>query len=308
MDPVSIPVLALILFSIVYSLKRKVPFIFFIAIVNFLIFLYFIIMVVLYPWKIWPLYNDLALRPETAIGPKAYTFVTHIFMHGSLLHILGNTIFLVFFGLPFEQRIGTRKIAIIYIASGIMAGVLDTAASYGVFHDTHIFRVGASGAIFGIMGAYLATYPNDRILMPLIILVQAPVWIGVLVYGAFETWLVITLRSDGIGHMAHVGGLVTGLVLGPLIAGELAGKKVISIPALHRIAKGPRAKELLVHIETEDIDDVREAWIDQFAEVTICPVCGEDIVKYGDKFGCTKCDWETRFRFRAKRKRGSPFS
>ncbi len=303
MDPVSLPVLALIVLSLVYTLRQKVPFIFFIAIVNFLIFLYFVVMVVMMPGRLWYLYNDLALRPETAVGPKFYTFVTHMFLHGSLLHILGNTIFLVFFGLPFEQRIGTKKIAIIYFASGIIAGVLDTATSFSIFGDTHVFRVGASGAIFGLMGAYLATYPNDMILMPLIILVEAPVWMGVLVYGAFETWLVITLRSDGIGHMAHVGGLATGMVLAPMIAGELAGKKVISVPALHRLAKGPRAKELIGHIESEDIDDVREAWIDQFADVIICPSCGEDVVKDGDKFGCTKCGWETRFRFKAKRKR-----
>jgi hypothetical protein len=82
---------------------------------------------------------------------------------------------------------------------------------------------------------------------------------------------------------------------------------VVSTTDLDQISKGPRSKELIRHIETEDIDEVREAWIDQLAEISECPECGERIIKAGDRMICSKCDWSLRFRYRAKRGR-NPFS
>ncbi|MCI0497441.1 MAG: rhomboid family intramembrane serine protease [Thermoplasmata archaeon] len=302
MDPISAPVAVAAFAALALPLVRRFPFVLAVAILNVATFLYAVAAWVLLDSN--ALYGDLAMRPEDAFGSGAYTLVTHMFMHGSLLHILGNTVFLVFFGMPLEGRIGPRRVAAIYFASGIAASVIDSLVSIAVTGDSHVPRIGASGAIFGIMGAFLALYPVQRILMPLVVIImEAPVWVGVVIYGGFETYLVLINQSDGIGHVAHVGGLIAGMVAGPAVAGDIAVPKAIVPGALKPIARGGRARELADRIEKEDIHDIREAWLDELIEVARCPECGSGLRKAGDRIACVKCGFSVRYLEKARKGR-----
>ena len=301
MDPISAPVLAAAFAAAILPFLRRSPFVLAVAILNVAIFLYTVAALVMLGSD--APFHDLAMRPESAFGDRAHTLLTHMFLHGSLLHILGNTLFLVLFGMPLEARIGPRRVAAIYFAAGITAGVLDSAAAIFVTGDADVYRVGASGAIFGVMGAFLALYPTQEILMPLVVIVtEAPVWVGVVIYGGFETYLVLIRQSDGVGHMAHVGGLVAGIAAGPLVAGEIAVPKTLVPGALDPIARSGRARELVVRIAEEDLPDIREAWLDELEKVARCPGCRAQLARRGDAFECTECAFSVRYRERRGRR------
>ena len=77
--------------------------------------------------------------------------------------------------------------------------------------------IGASGAIFGILGAFVATYPGEKILFPLIIIRKYPVWVIAGIYFFIETLIAISAPNDHVGHFAHIGGFVGGLFFAPVI-------------------------------------------------------------------------------------------
>lgn len=148
--------------------------------------------------------------------------VTSMFLHGSWMHLIGNMWFLWLFGNNVEDSMGRGRFVVFYLVSGLAAALAQ------VFTDpaSGIPMVGASGAISGVMGAYLVLYPRARVftLVPLGFLltsVALPAWV-MLVY-----WLVIQLVSGvaayggavgGVAFWAHVGGFVAGLVLVKLFA------------------------------------------------------------------------------------------
>lgn len=162
------------------------------------------------------------------------TVVTSMFMHGSWMHLIGNMWFLWVFGNNIEDSMGHVRFAVFYLLAGGLA------AGAHVLTDpmSAIPIVGASGAISGVMGAYLVLYPRVRVhtlifLLVFIRVVPLRAWV-LLVY-----WFVIQLASGaaalgvtggGVAFWAHVGGFVAGLVLikpfarRALVAAKRAGK------------------------------------------------------------------------------------
>ncbi|MBI4908819.1 MAG: rhomboid family intramembrane serine protease [Acidobacteria bacterium] len=151
--------------------------------------------------------------------PWIGSFLTHMFLHGGWMHILGNMWFLWIYGDNVEDILGHGKYLLFYLGCGLIAGVVQTMASPG----SRIPLVGASGAIAGIMGAYLVKFPHSRILtlFPIIIFfwtAEIPaVWI--LIY-----WFVLQFvsgvgqlgdssGSGGVAWFAHVGGFIAGFVI-----------------------------------------------------------------------------------------------
>jgi membrane associated rhomboid family serine protease len=137
-----------------------------------------------------------------------------MFFHGSLLHIGFNMLFLWVFGNNIEDRLGHVPYLLFYVASGIVA----TLAHIAVDPGSTVPLVGASGAIAGVMGAYLVWFPNVRILTAfffiLILLreIRAKWLLGI--------WFVLqffTSPSEGVAWMAHVGGFVFGVLVGLLL-------------------------------------------------------------------------------------------
>ena len=154
---------------------------------------------------------------ELGTGLDWYTAVTSMFMHGGWLHIIGNMWFLWIFGNNVEDAMGTRRFVVFYLLCGLAAAALQIGAN----PDSTVPMVGASGAIGGVMGAYIVLYPRVHVhmLVPLgfFITTFAVPAVFMLAY-----WLLIQLVSGvlssgaqggGVAFWAHVGGFVAGMGL-----------------------------------------------------------------------------------------------
>ncbi|MEO8355328.1 MAG: rhomboid family intramembrane serine protease [Chloroflexota bacterium] len=152
------------------------------------------------------------------------TVFTAMFMHGGWLHLLGNMLYLWIFGDNVEDRLGRVKYVIFYLLCGIVA----TFAQVLVNPNSNIPNLGASGAIAGVLGAYLLMFPRGsvRVLMgrgiiPMPALVVIGFWAVLQFFNGFGAIAATEQTADtgGVAYMAHVGGFVAGLILAPLMGG-----------------------------------------------------------------------------------------
>jgi membrane associated rhomboid family serine protease len=142
--------------------------------------------------------------------PAPLTLVTYQFLHGSFMHVFGNMIFLFVFGDDVEELIGHWRFLGFYLACGVGAGLAFVLSAQGA--QTEL--IGASGAVAGVIAAYLMYRPCEKVtvLLGLIPLRIRAFW----VIGGWAVWQVVEAASrnqDGIAYWAHVGGLATGAVL-----------------------------------------------------------------------------------------------
>ncbi len=172
--------------------------------------------------------EEWAFRPEflvpgraESIGHALSSMVLSMFMHGGLMHILGNMLFLWVFGDNIEDRMGHAKYLIFYLIAGIIATLAHSGASLVTPAPAAIPIVGASGAIAGVLGAYLVLFKHAKVqtlvflfFIVTVINLPAPIF---LIY-----WFVIQVLSIGTGtgvaYLAHVGGFVAGFLLVRLFA------------------------------------------------------------------------------------------
>lgn len=147
------------------------------------------------------------------------TFVTSMFLHGGWLHLIGNMWFLWVFGSHIEDAIGSAKFFILYMLCGIAAALVQVFAMSG----SPVPTIGASGAIAGVMGAFLLLYPRVKI-TTLVILIIFIMTIDVPAAIMLLYWFAIQLLSGlasfgtfssagGIAWFAHVGGFISGILL-----------------------------------------------------------------------------------------------
>ena len=149
-------------------------------------------------------------------GHDWITILTAMFMHGSWSHIIGNMIFLWAFGPEIEDAMNPRRYAAFYLSAGIVAALAQIAASPG----STIPSLGASGAVAGVMGAFIVTYPRDKIRALLIIFIfvrvtfiPAALLIGIwFVSQLVNVGAVADVQTGGIAYVAHVGGFVFGCI------------------------------------------------------------------------------------------------
>lgn len=143
------------------------------------------------------------------------TIFTSMFMHGGWMHLAGNMLYLWIFGDNVEDRLGKFKYLSLYLLSGMAA----TFAQYAVSSGSSVPNVGASGAIAGVLGAYLLFFPGQKVI---VLLGQSLVQMPSLIVIGFWFFLqfvsgVGTLQSTedtgGVAYMAHVGGFVAGLAV-----------------------------------------------------------------------------------------------
>ncbi len=164
-------------------------------------------------------YGEKMLPPEIYVVPPVATVLTSMFMHGGWMHLIGNMLYLWIFGNNVEDAMGHARFIVFYIVCGVAAFLAHSLPAA----SSTIPMVGASGAISGVLGAYLLLYPHARVLVaiPLGFIIHTtrlPAgW--VLVF-----WFVLQLISQalsgdqqtGVAWGAHIGGFVAGLVLIPL--------------------------------------------------------------------------------------------
>jgi membrane associated rhomboid family serine protease len=160
-------------------------------------------------------YSDPEVSAQFTIFQQSLPFLTSMFLHGGFLHILGNMWFLYIFGDNIEDRLGHIRYFIFYVLCGVAAGLIHLLTNW----DSKIPTIGASGAISGVMGAYLLLYPRARILtlIPIFFFIQ---FIEIPAYIFLGYWLLIQLFSAGftphnvgdIAFWAHIGGFMAGLI------------------------------------------------------------------------------------------------
>jgi membrane associated rhomboid family serine protease len=161
-----------------------------------------------------------AIPREISAGVDLFALLTSMFLHGGWLHIGGNMLFLWVFGDNIEDTMGHAKYLLFYLLSGLAAGYTQ------VIFDSNsgVPLVGASGAIAGVLGAYIMLYPrgNIRTLVILgffvtVVLVPAWIMIGIWAllqfFNGFAAVGVATEESGGVAYWAHVGGFVAGVLL-----------------------------------------------------------------------------------------------
>ncbi len=177
--------------------------------------------------------SDALVFPDKSVWRSL--FVT-MFLHGGVLHLGGNLLFLWIFGNNIEDHLGHVKYALFYVLSGLVA----SAAHIVLNLDSTIPVVGASGAIAGVMGAYLVWFPNAP--------VRTLVFLGlfVTVFDVRAVWLLgfwfisqfFTGANSGVAWAAHVGGFVFGVVVG-LVVRASTGVRRRAWVADHRGGLGP---------------------------------------------------------------------
>jgi len=141
--------------------------------------------------------------------------VVSIFLHGGLLHLGGNMLFLWIFGNNIEDRLGRARYLVFYLGAGVVA----TAVQVVLSPSSTAPVIGASGAIAGVMGAYLVLFPRVRI-KSLIILVVIPLIFSLRAFWWLGIWFVsqfFVSPSSGVAWGAHVGGFVFGLLVGAVL-------------------------------------------------------------------------------------------
>jgi membrane associated rhomboid family serine protease len=158
-----------------------------------------------------------AIPARIVHGNHWITLLTSMFMHGSWMHIIGNMIYLWAFGREIEDAMGSVKFLFFYLVGGIVAMMCQILGD----PSSRIPSLGASGAIAAVMGAFLITFPRDRIRTFIfififfirVIYIPAALLIGVwFLMQVLNLGSVATVKSGGVAYLAHVGGFLFGVV------------------------------------------------------------------------------------------------
>jgi len=161
-----------------------------------------------------------AIPARIVHGHHTVTLFTSMFMHASWMHIIGNMVFLWAFGPEIEDAMGHGRYLFFYLFGGLVAMLAQVLA------DPHsrVPCLGASGAIAAVMGAFLVTYPRDRIRTVLflfiffrITFIPAALLIGFwFLIQVFDFGAVANAQTGGVAYVAHIAGFLFGVVIGPL--------------------------------------------------------------------------------------------
>jgi membrane associated rhomboid family serine protease len=186
----------------------------FLIVINILIFLF--------EFSLDP-YSQNAFIATYGLVPDHFHFanvLTSMFLHGGWMHVLGNMWFLWIFGDNIEDILGHGKYLVFYLLCGIAAGLTQTLFSPG----SRVPMVGASGAIAGVMGAYMIKFPHSQIRTLLILIIfittfDVPAWVmliywfGIQLLNGFGSVGNSAASQGGTAFLAHVGGFLAGILL-----------------------------------------------------------------------------------------------
>jgi membrane associated rhomboid family serine protease len=169
-----------------------------------------------------PFITRWALVPSLLVAERQWiTVLTAMFLHGGWAHILGNMLFLKVFGPGIEDVMGAGRYLVFYLLGGGVASLAQVLLD----PESSVPILGASGAIAAVMGAFLVTYPHDRIrtlfffgwfaqvaLIPAVVLVG--LWFLIQLFS--EVGALVTMQAGGVAYMAHIGGFLFGAFLARL--------------------------------------------------------------------------------------------
>jgi membrane associated rhomboid family serine protease len=152
--------------------------------------------------------NFYGFRAENFFDGKLYTVFSSMFLHGDILHLLGNMWFLWVFGDDLESRMGNFKFLLFYFFCGICSAALYAITSLGTGDPV----VGASGAISGILGGYLMIFPKNKIKaiipIPVLFIASLPAFIFIIAWFIFQ---MVSVGGESIvAYWGHIGGFLAG--------------------------------------------------------------------------------------------------
>ena len=148
-----------------------------------------------------------------------FTLLSAMFLHGGIAHIAGNMLFLWIFGDAIEDYLGHIRYVIFYLVCGVLASLAHVVVTIAFDSDPMVPSLGASGAISGVLGAYILQFPQRRVTVLLFrFITQVPAWVAVGIWFLFQ--LISGLgalgpgsQEGGVAYAAHVGGFAAGLAL-----------------------------------------------------------------------------------------------
>ncbi len=177
-------------------------------------------------------FGNARLPAEIAELPGWATLVSSMFLHGGVMHLVGNMLFLWVLGDNVEDAMGHARFVVFYLACGVVAALAHAAT------DTvsEIPMIGASGAISGVIGAYLLLHPRASIkTLVWVFIIELPAWVVLGIWAVFQ-FISALMATGGVGGgvawWAHIGGLVAGLVL-------IVPMRRKHVPLLDRGSPGP---------------------------------------------------------------------
>lgn len=182
------------------------------------------------------LFQNYGAVPKSVLSGNIASVITSMFMHGGYLHIIGNMLFLFVFGDNLEDRFGRTRYLLMYIGWGFAAALVHSlyAVSAG---GGDIPAVGASGAISGVMGAYLVMFPRARVLTLIFAFFITTVRIPAIAFIPF--WFILQVIyaligvPGGVAYLAHISGFIVGL--GSAYAWRLfIGQSPVQLPSMDR--------------------------------------------------------------------------
>jgi membrane associated rhomboid family serine protease len=199
-------------------------------------------------------------RPSS---PTFLSMFTYMFLHGGLLHLVGNMLFLHIAGDNVEQRLGR----ILYVAAYLTMGVVSAAVFGGVSGSTPTPMVGASGAVFGVLGCYFLWFPHNRVVLLVVVVwflrvVEVPARWVLGIYVVVADMLPLLLGDAGpVAHAAHVGGFLAGLGIAYGV-GLLSGERRAAAAAEVSAASRPTSPSALFNdaVAAGDWDRARGAY------------------------------------------------
>ena len=244
-----------------------------------------------------------------------HRIITAAWLHADFIHVLGNVLVIALAGVPLEQRMGPKRWIAVYII-GLLGGNIAWIATHA---QSSVPAIGASGAAFGILGAYMACWPEDKIEFPLLFLIRAwPVWLIAFFRLGLEIFQIYSIQTgtageSNVAHMAHVGGFLLAYVAARPIAkgapselyesatvsgGFSPGTRRRAVESMGVLGEDPwslsgkklegRAARVLAKLRQEgDELETRQAWLEELAENTICPKCDGEIIAMVERDVCT---------------------
>lgn len=241
-----------------------------------------------------------------------HRFLSSAWLHdiGNFTHVLSNCLIIALVGVPLEQRLGRSRFAIVYLISAI-GGSITWYAAQVILVDPNVNASawGASGAAYGLLGAYIVCWPKDKIEFPLILIRPWPVEMIAGIYIFIEIWRSFTVYGmgtpSGIAHSAHIGGFFFAAAIARFLAksGPVKPFSKDGGPSQENIGKAVRqsrkqrmaeitddpwdgASENVAHVLAKlraegDELETREAWLDALCEVARCPQCDGALRLFG---------------------------
>jgi len=282
--------LAIILASLIIPLIKRNTFVYSMIVSNFILFFISSIFSPDYIPAHSFILKELSFNPLYLKNPSmAYTIISSMFIHYDVMHLLGNMIALFFIGIPFEYRAGTIRVWLIYIFGGIFATLFFSLTNF-----EYTFLMGASGAIFSLLGGFAASFPRDKILipvpLPIVIFAKMNVVTAAVLFGILQIIFSIVSPYGNIAYMAHLGGLVGGIFIAKLVVKEKK-ERFYDYSIVKNLIKNERQMEIYRRIEEAEEQEIKEAWLSYLLKDLRCPYCNGKLELKNGKLYCRRCGY-----------------